>query len=119
MRRTAVRILRENDYRVLEASNGREALDFCAAHSGSLDLMITDLIMPEMGGQKLSELVAETFPNVKVLFMSGYGKVGEEQPGGSNVFVQKPLVPAELARRVREILDSDAASKVMDESSKM
>ena len=106
VRRTAVRILCENDYHVLEASNGREALDLCATHSGSLDLLITDLVMPEMGGQKLSELVAESFPNIKVLFMSGYGKVAEENSEGTGVFIQKPLVPAELASKVREVLDS-------------
>jgi nitrogen-specific signal transduction histidine kinase/CheY-like chemotaxis protein len=117
VRRTAVRILSENDYHVLEASNGREALDLCATHAGSLDLLITDLVMPEMGGQKLSELVTGTFPNIKILFMSGYGKVGEEHSVGSGVFVQKPLVPAELARKVREILDRDPKTrKVLDES---
>ncbi len=116
VRRTAVRILCENDYHVLEARNGREALDLCAAHSGSLDLLITDLVMPEMGGRKLSELVAQAFPDIKVMYMSGYGKVGEEQPSGGSVFVQKPLVPAELAGKVRDILDRGAGRKVLDES---
>jgi PAS domain S-box-containing protein len=117
VRRTAVRILRENDYRVLEAGNGREALDLCEAHPGSIDLLITDLIMPEMGGKRLSEFVADSFPDIKVLFMSGYGKVHDEPSDGSGVFVQKPLVPSELAAKVREILDREAKTpKVVDGS---
>jgi CheY-like chemotaxis protein len=117
VRRTAVRILRENDYYVLEASNGREALDLCETHSGRLDLLIADLVMPEMGGRRLSELVAETFPRIKVLLMSGYGEVDEGPFDGDIVFVQKPLVPSELAGKVREILDREPkATKVVDGS---
>lgn len=107
VRQTAVRILRDRGYTVLEAREGKEAFDICENHSDKIDLLITDVVMPEMSGNELSDLVASTFPKIKVLFMSGYAKAGGEQDTADRkrLFIQKPLIPNELARKVRETVD--------------
>jgi CheY-like chemotaxis protein len=70
-------------------------------------LLVTDVVMPEMSGDELSDLVASTFPEIKVLFMSGYAKTGGEQDPADRerLFIQKPLIPDELARKVRVTMD--------------
>ncbi len=108
VRRTAVRILREHQYAVLEASTGKEALEVCQGDSDGIDLVLSDVVMPQMSGIELSRLVTAQHPTIKVVFMSGYTKNGREHFNGADadvVFVQKPLIPSELARKVREVLD--------------
>jgi CheY-like chemotaxis protein len=109
VRRLLHRILDESGYRVLEASNGAEALERAEAHEGTLHLVITDVIMPEMGGTELVERMKHVHPEAKVLYISGYADEALGQRGvvpGNEAFLAKPFTPEALARKVREILDA-------------
>jgi CheY-like chemotaxis protein len=108
VRQLASRILGRLGYRVLEAANGRAALDLAAAYDGPIHLVLTDAVMPEMSGPALSERLAATRPEARVLFMSGYTDDDIVRRGllrAESDFVQKPFTPDVLARRVREVLD--------------
>jgi CheY-like chemotaxis protein len=110
VRRTAVRILREHKYTVFEASTGKEALEVCQRDSGGIDLVLSDVVMPRMSGIELSRFVTAKHPTIKVIFMSGYtqnARAHFENADADVVFVQKPLIPSELARKVREVLDGN------------
>jgi CheY-like chemotaxis protein len=110
VRRTAVRILREHKYTVYEARTGKEALELCQRHSDDIDLVLSDVVMPKMSGIELSRLVADKHATIKVIFMSGYTENGREHFNRADddvVFVQKPLIPSELARKVRHVLDGN------------
>jgi two-component system cell cycle sensor histidine kinase/response regulator CckA len=100
-------ILVEAGYRVLEAPSGVDALDLIARHPEPIHLMVTDVIMPGMGGGELVRRMAEVRPEVKVLYVSGYNddvlvRRGVIDSGVS--FLQKPCMPEELTRLVRSIL---------------
>jgi two-component system cell cycle sensor histidine kinase/response regulator CckA len=100
-------ILRRNGYVVLDASNGGEALLVCEQHGGSIDLLVTDLVMPRMNGRQLADRLARLHPEMKVLFMSGYTDDAHLQRGAIDpdaAYLQKPLTPASLALKVREVL---------------
>ena len=109
LRAVARQILKRNGYTVLEAADGKAALDEAAGHDGPIHLLITDVIMPEMSGRQLAERLRERRPEFKVLFVSGYAddaivRHGILEPGIA--FLQKPFSPESLARKVREVLDS-------------
>src|SRR4029077_15671888 len=71
--RTVTRgILKRNDYTLIEARNGAGALRWCETHKDPIDLLLTDVVMPEMSGPELSERLVQLRPGLKVLFMSGY-----------------------------------------------
>ncbi len=101
--------LRMYGYNVLTARDGDEALKKTRGYSGSISLLISDVVMPNMGGRELAEKLLQEQPAVKVLYMSGYtddsivlhGVLGE----GIN-YLEKPFSPESLARRVREVLDA-------------
>jgi two-component system cell cycle sensor histidine kinase/response regulator CckA len=108
VRKLAAATLRERGYTVLEAADGEEALDLAQQHSEGLDLVLTDVVMPAMGGKELADAVRRTHPQTRVLFTSGYteeiiGRHGVLGPGIA--FLQKPYLIGTLARRVREVLD--------------
>jgi PAS domain S-box-containing protein len=109
LRRVVERILTAAGYTVVAAANGHEALDVAERHSGRIDLVLTDLVMPEMGGGELVTKLAARFPGLRVLFMSGYSEdaVGalEGVAPGSHL-ISKPFAAAELTGRVRSVLDS-------------
>jgi two-component system, cell cycle sensor histidine kinase and response regulator CckA len=105
IRNVAKGILARHGYRVIETRNGSEALLASEQHDGTIHLLLTDVIMPQMSGSQLAERVGPTRPDMKVLFMSGYtdGAIaGRLAPGVA--FLQKPLTPAALTRKVREVL---------------
>jgi signal transduction histidine kinase/CheY-like chemotaxis protein len=106
------RVLGDCGYTVLEASNGREALEVRARHRGPIHLLITDMVMPGMNGVQLAERLSQDCPDLGVLFMSGYTEHSMVAEGfcaaGTVHFLPKPFRVAELSRRVRKILD-DAA----------
>ena len=103
-------ILELNGYSVLTAINGREALQLCAEHKGSIDLLVTDVMMPEMGGPELVERLRLLRPDLKVIFTSGYPDLSHNKMLNNTDlnFVQKPFSPRVLGRVVREILDAPA-----------
>lgn len=109
LRKLACSILEESGYKVLEAGNGVEALDLCDRYGGQLDLLLTDVVMPLMSGRKLVEKLTATYPQIRVLFMSGYtddavihhGLLEHRMP-----FLEKPFAPNDLLKKVREILDA-------------
>jgi two-component system, cell cycle sensor histidine kinase and response regulator CckA len=101
-------------YTVIESSNGIEALSKIEEVGNlNIDCLVTDMIMPEMGGRKLAEILLEKHPSLKVLFISGYmeesisydGVLGER-----GLFLQKPFSPQSLAEKVRELLDDDRSA---------
>jgi PAS domain S-box-containing protein len=109
LRAVARQILKRHGYTVLEAPDGKSALDQATGHDGPIHLLIADVIMPEMSGRQLAERLKERRPELKVLFVSGYTddaiiRHGTLEPGIA--FLQKPLSPESLARKVRVILDS-------------
>lgn len=97
-------------YTVLTSSNGLQALALLKTHPGPVHLVLTDMVMPKMGGEELATRLAEKWPGQKVLFTSGYTDDTIRLGGLPNVVAQsigKPYSVIELARRVREMLDLD------------
>jgi CheY-like chemotaxis protein len=106
--RLAERILRGAGYEVLTASSGGEALLLCERRGGEVDLLLTDVVMPQMSGPELAERLSRTNPGLRVLYMSGYtdnaiAHHGTLDPGTR--LIGKPFAAAELTRKVREVLD--------------
>jgi CheY-like chemotaxis protein len=85
--------------------NGKER--WGPRQSGRIDLLVTDVVMPEMSGSELRREITASFPGIEVMFMSGYSEQHASAPAAdpATVFIRKPLVPDELAQRVREVLD--------------
>jgi CheY-like chemotaxis protein len=108
VRALAAGILRRYGYRVLEAPTAREAIALAGTQPGRLDLLLTDVVMPEMGGPLLAKKLRALRPDLRVLFMSGYTDDAVVRHGlleAGAAFLQKPFVPEALARRVRDALD--------------
>jgi signal transduction histidine kinase/CheY-like chemotaxis protein len=108
VREIASFILREQGYTVLEASNGSQALDLLDKESPHTDLLLTDVVMPGMGGRELADHLSERRPGIKIVYMSGYTDETIADHGiikGGATFLQKPFRPDELAWTVRTELD--------------
>jgi signal transduction histidine kinase len=108
VRELAAVTLREKGYTVVEAVNGEEGLRLARQHDGKIDLVLTDVVMPVMGGKEMADALRTSHPDTKVLFTSGYtedalGPHGVLRPG--ILFLPKPYQTAALARKVREVLD--------------
>ncbi len=105
------RALRGKGYTVLEADSGEAALDVLGAHDGGIDLLITDVVMPQMDGPQLVERVRAARPDLKVIFISGYAEesFGARLDGDDDVaFLPKPFSLAQLAGKVKETLETGA-----------
>ncbi len=96
-------VLEEYGYIVIEAGSGHEALLHCERESGNIDLLVTDVVMPRMGGRELAAEVLRVRPDVKVLYISGYAPWAEDAASDVH-FLAKPFTPSALARAVRKIL---------------
>jgi PAS domain S-box-containing protein len=100
-------------YRVLTARNGKEALQMAAQAQGPIHLLLTDVVMPELGGPELAQRLVATRPDLQVMFMSGYasdaiGRRGVLDEGIS--FLEKPFTPSVLGHKVREVLGAAPAA---------
>jgi signal transduction histidine kinase/CheY-like chemotaxis protein len=108
LRKLARTVLKQRGYKVLEAENGEDALSVSEAHDGPIALMITDVVMPKMSGKETVERLQPLYPQMKVIYMSGYTDNAIVHHGvlapGLN-FLEKPFSPEDLARKVREVLD--------------
>jgi CheY-like chemotaxis protein len=98
-------VLRERGYTVLEARHGREALALSRKHRGPIDLLLTDVIMPNMSGLELARRLAGERPPTRVLYMSGYSDSFHESPGACERVLPKPFAVAALEQAVREALE--------------
>ena len=108
MRKITKLTLQSLGYTVLEASNGVEALRLLEKHPEHIHLLITDVVMPEMGGRQVAERMAELRPLTRVLFLSGYPDDAVVRHGilkAETAFLQKPFKAMALAKKVREVLD--------------
>ena len=101
-------ILKEFGYRVLEAASGREAMEICATEGGRIDLLLTDLVMPEMWGDELAWRLRSAFPKIRVLYLSGYGdRRHKRRASGDGRFLEKPFTAERLLEKVREVLEAE------------
>ncbi len=106
------RTLRRAGYTVLVADDGEEALRVSGAYPGPIDLMISDVIMPRMGGRELADRIVRLRPGLRILFVSGYANEASDTPGlvGAGAeYLQKPFTPSMLVDRIREMLITDRA----------
>jgi DNA-binding response OmpR family regulator len=104
-------ILTQSGYRVLQGSRPDEALALAAAHAGPIDLVLTDVILPDMSGRQVADALRSARPGTRVLFMSGYtddaiSHHGILDPGMH--FLEKPFTTDSLLRKVREVLEAEA-----------
>lgn len=109
VRNLSQRILQSCGYTVLESGHGGEALRLIQTHATPIHLLVSDVVMPEMGGRQLVEQVVAFKPGIKVLFLSGYGTDAVVRHGVRESdfgFLQKPFTPSMLACKVREVLDT-------------
>jgi PAS domain S-box-containing protein len=117
LRNVARRILVDCGYQVLTAADGREALRVCEERQGTIHLVLTDVIMPEIGGKALADHLADSLPGAKIVFMSGYTDDAIAHHGvlaPSTHFIAKPFSAAELARKVRRVLDGGSIASTGD-----
>ncbi len=108
------RTLRRAGYTVLVADNGVEALRMSGAFPSPIDLMVTDVIMPRMGGRELADRITALRPGLRILFVSGYANEAtgdSELLGPGAEYLQKPFTPSTLLERVREMLITDRARR--------
>ena len=108
VRLLARKVLEQAGYRVLVASGGPEALAAAESFEGPIDLVMTDVVMPEMSGRALTRRLTQRHPGLKVLYMSGYSDEDIAQHGVFEAgipFIKKPFSPAVLTQKLREVLD--------------
>ncbi|EQB63218.1 MAG: PAS sensor protein [candidate division Zixibacteria bacterium RBG-1] len=107
-------LLRENGFTVLEAGHSGEALEICQKFEKPIQLLLTDVVMPQMSGPELAKLLSQMRPEMKVLFMSGYTDTAVVNQGWlapGTAFLQKPFTQEILVNKIREVLDHQPAGK--------
>jgi CheY-like chemotaxis protein len=110
LRKLARLVLEGDSYRVLEARNGRHALEVATRYQGTIDLLLTDVVMPELGGPELVAELTSLRPDLSVVFLTGYTDsrlAGRQLDGKRRFMLQKPFDPDELLRVVGAALSSD------------
>jgi CheY-like chemotaxis protein len=106
VRRVAVRVLRGKGFTVLSAASGSDALDVAERHKGPIHLLLTDLVMPKLSGDKLALVLGPRRPEMRILYTSGYAEAAHDHglgPGAN--FLQKPYTPRQLVAQIRKVLD--------------
>jgi signal transduction histidine kinase/CheY-like chemotaxis protein len=116
IRELARQFLEGSGYTVLEARDGSDALEIAERQQGVIDLLVTDVVMPKMGGPELAYCLSTSRPQLRVLYMSGYaehaGANDHGMAGGDTASLQKPFALDTLARKVREVLDAKPVVRV-------
>jgi DNA-binding NtrC family response regulator len=109
LRKLAAAFLAAGGFRVLSAENGEHAMEVAANHSGTLDLLLTDVVMPGMNGRTLAEQLSRRQPGLTVIYMSGYTDAfiaGHGVLEAGIHLIHKPFTEDALVRKVREVIDS-------------
>lgn len=106
VRKLVARILERRGYAVLQAENGADALRVAGEHGAAIDLVLTDLVMPDVGGVEVATQLRLLWPRVRVVYMSGYGEEDLSAHGvnGPAFFLSKPFRPDDLIAKVGEAL---------------
>jgi CheY-like chemotaxis protein len=121
VRQSTRQFLSLNGYYVIEAKDGEDALRAVEKYPGKIDLMITDVVMPHLGGAKLAAQLASARPTMKVLFVSGYAESTVLRHGAidvTNSFLQKPFGLRSLAGKIRQVLDTETSAATATASSR-
>ena len=109
MRAVVRRILTSQGYRVIDAANAEEALEAHEKHAAEIELLLSDMVMPGMGGPELSEKLLARDSELRLVFMSGYSETPAGElpsiPEGAG-FIQKPFTPGALGSEIRQMLDA-------------
>jgi PAS domain S-box-containing protein len=108
VRKLVAEMVAQQGYTVTTASNPGQAVELCKAPGASFDVMISDVVMPQMNGPQLAELLAPILPEMSVIFVSGYPSDAIVSRGGAAIdgFLQKPFSASQLAEKLREVLDA-------------
>jgi DNA-binding NtrC family response regulator len=101
VRRVVETMLKRHGYNVLASASSKDALTAAERHRGEIHLLITDMVMPGMSGNKMAECLIARRPDMKVLYVSGYGDAKAQNDAH---FLQKPFSTEELATKIREML---------------
>ena len=101
--------LQVHGYTLLSAQDGQEALKVAASHPGPIHLLLTDVVMPDLGGQALAEQLVTMYPGLRVVYMSGYADEIDLTDSAQTeaIFLQKPFRPTTLARKIQAMLSSE------------
>ncbi|HMP66490.1 MAG TPA: PAS domain S-box protein [Pyrinomonadaceae bacterium] len=114
VRGLAREVLEACGYSVIEARNGVQAIEICNLTEPSIDLLMTDIVMPQMGGRELAKELAPRYPEMKILYTSGYtdsAAIRHDIVEGGTNFIAKPFTFADLATKVRNLLDEETPAK--------
>jgi DNA-binding NtrC family response regulator len=112
VRRLAARMLMQLGYHTLEAKDGQEAVRLLQRSAPRIHGVLTDLVMPGLGGRRLGETVAQCWPNVRVLYMSGFQSLRMVKEGAldpRHPFIQKPFTSEQLGRKIRALFTNPVA----------
>ena len=102
-------LLGEHGYTVLEAADGKQALEIADSYEGNIALLLTDVVLPKIGGPSLAKSLMERRPGMKLLYMSGYASgamVGGGVLNPDAAFLQKPFAAGDLTKKLRLLLDA-------------
>jgi len=107
VRQLVERVLERQGFAILTAENGSDAVAVSGTHQGPIDLLLTDVVMPNMGGPEAADLIRKQRPTIRVIYMSGYSEEMfrlQSEPGHQAVFLGKPFTPDDLRRIIRDVL---------------
>ena len=103
-------ILRQAGYKVVTAPGAQELRALVSEYSDPVDLLLTDVIMPGLGGQELVALVKRRWPDIRILYMSGYSSEEIDNLDRDAGFLQKPFTPGELMKKISDLFDANAGN---------